>query len=268
MRYHLQNSRFSLVLLLLSMTILSCAANRVNKSGLKNRINYLNSLGMEFVLIPSGTFTMGADSKKEEAYSFELPRHKVTISKSFYIGRYEVTQAQWEAVMGNNPSVWKHPYNPVENVTIKEVQQFIQRLNELEKINRYRLPTEAEWEYAAKAGSSTTYFFGNDETEMEQYVWYNKNSQGEPHPVGQKKPNAWGLYDILGNINEYVQDKFSENYYIESPTMDPSGPDSGKVLKRGGSWFGPPKHNRLAFRDGIGPVKSDKRGFRLLMVVK
>lgn len=248
--------------------IVSCTANRVDKSGLKNHVNYLNSLGMEFVLIPSGTFMMSTDSKKEEAYSFEMPLHKVTISNSFYMGRYEVTQAEWEAIMGNNPSVWKSPNNPLENVTIEEVHQFIQQLNEREKTKRYRLPTEAEWEYAARAGSTTTYFFCNSEAEMEQYLWYNKNSQGKPHPVGQKKPNAWGLHDMLGNINEYVQDRFDENYHTKLPTIDPAGPDSGIVLKRGGSWFGPTKHNRLAFRDGIGPAKSDKRGFRLVRIEK
>lgn len=150
--------------------ILSCTENRMIKSSLKNRINYLNSLGMEFVLVPSGTFTMGADSKKEAAYSFELPRHKVIIGRSFYMGRYEVTQAQWEAVMGSNPSVWKNPNNPVESVTIEEVQHFIQQLNKREKTNRYRLPTEAEWEYAARAGSTTTYFSGNDEKALAYYI--------------------------------------------------------------------------------------------------
>jgi formylglycine-generating enzyme required for sulfatase activity len=219
MPYHSSQGRLGSVLLLLSCLILSCAGVKVNKSGLKHRINYLNTLGMEFVRIPSGTFTMGADSKREAAYSFEMPRHKVTISKSFYMGRYEVTQAQWEAVMGNNPSLWRNPDNPVENVTIEEVQQFIQQLNELEKANRYRLPTEAEWEYAARAGSTTTYFFGNDETDMEQYVWYAKNSEGKPHSIGQKKPNAWGLHDMLGNINEYVQDRFDENYYTKLLVM-------------------------------------------------
>jgi formylglycine-generating enzyme required for sulfatase activity len=256
------------IILLLGFTVNSCVSNKVNTSGLKNRVNYLNSSGMEFVLIPSGTFTMGANSRKEEAYSFEMPRHKVTISKAFYIGRYEVTQEQWEGIMGSNPGSFKNPKNPVENITIEEVKQFIQRMNELEKTSRYRLPTEAEWEYAARAGSSTTYFFGNDERDMEQYAWYEKNSEEKPHPVGQKKPNAWGLYDMLGNINEYVQDKFSEDYYTISPSVDPLGSDSGTVLKRGGSWFGPPKHNRPAFRDGIGPTKSNKRGFRLAMTIE
>lgn len=208
---------------------------------------------------------MGADSQTEDSYEFEEPRHQVTISKQFYIGRYEVTQQQWGKVMGSNPSSFKDPNNPVENVTFDDVQDFIKRLNALEDTTNYRLPTEAEWEYAARAGSKHTYFFGNDENELEQYAWYEKNSGGRPHPVGQKKPNAWGLHDITGNINEYVNDWFSKDYYSKSPAVDPSGPEFGTRLKRGGSWFGPPKHNRLAFRDGIGPTLSDKRGFRLVL---
>jgi formylglycine-generating enzyme required for sulfatase activity len=264
--------------------------------GQSHQKTHTNSIDMEFVLIPSGSFTMGANSEVESCYDFEEPRHRVTISKSFYMGRYEVTQEQWEKVMGSNPSVFKNPGNPVENVTFEDVQSFIQRLNEMENTNKYRLPTEAEWEYAARAGSNTTYFFGNNEEELEHYAWYKKNSGGVPHPVGQKKPNEWGLYDVLGNINEYVQDWFGEDYYSESPSVDPVGPESptqvltGQIpteppldeplradpanplssthLKRGGSWFGSSKHNRLAFRDGIGPVKSDKRGFRLALTIK
>ena len=229
---------------------------------------YKNSVGIEFVLIPAGTFTMGANSEIEDSYDFEEHRHNVTISQPFYMGKYEVTQKQWEDVMGNNPSFFKHPDYPVEMVTFEDVQLFINSLNEREGTTKYRLPTEAEWEYAARAGSSTTFFFGDDELDLEQYAWYEKNSGGEPHPVGKKKPNAWGLYDMIGNINEYVQDWFDENYYLESPTVDPTGPVSGTRLKRGGSWFGPPKHNRVAFRDGVGPEKSDKRGFRLAVSTK
>jgi formylglycine-generating enzyme required for sulfatase activity len=260
-----QKIRFRILFLIAGLMLSSYDTNKVDKAGPKKHVNYLNTIGMEFAFIPAGTFKMGANGKKEEAYRFEIPRHKVTISKPFYLGRYEVTQAQWEVIMGYNPSNFKNPNNPAENITIEEVQQFIQKLNDREKVNHYRLPTEAEWEYAARAGSRKTYFFGDMETKMDQFVWYEKNSGGKPHPVGQKKPNAWGLYDVLGNINEYVQDKFSERYYTKTSVIDPTGPDSGTVLKRGGSWFGPSKHNRLAFRDGIGPAKSDKRGFRLLL---
>jgi len=254
--------------LLLFVILNSCVASKSTRSQLKRHVNHINYIGMEFVLIPSGTFMMGADSKMEEAYNFEMPRHKITITDPFYMGRYEVTQFQWEALMGSNPSSFKSPNCPVENVTFEDVQLFIQTINEKEKTKKYRLPTEAEWEYAARAGSNSTYFFGDDEEELEQYAWYEKNSDGRPHPVGQKQPNCWGLYDVLGNINEYVQDRFNENYYAHSPSVNPTGPDSGTVLKRGGSWFGPPKHNRIAFRDGIGPTKSNKRGFRLVLLIE
>jgi formylglycine-generating enzyme required for sulfatase activity len=109
----------------------------------------------------------------------------------------------------------------------------------MENTDKYRLPTEAEWEYAARAGSNDTYFFGNNDDELGSYAWYNKNSDGKPHPVGEKNPNPWGLYDMIGNINEYVQDWFEQDYHSKSPPIDPSGPKSGTHLKRGGSWIGP-----------------------------
>lgn len=206
---------------------------------------------------------MGANKDIEDAYDFEMPRHEVTISKGFFLGKYEVTQEQWEKVMGSNPSSFKNPRNPVENISFEDVQNFIRRLNKAEKTGKYRLPTEAEWEYAARAGSDTIYSFGDGPTGLDRYAWYDKNSGGRPHPVGSKEPNIWGLHDMHGNINEWVQDRFDEGYYSISPSADPGGPPSGTGLKRGGSWFLPPKHVRAAFRDGIGPDFSDKRGFRL-----
>jgi formylglycine-generating enzyme required for sulfatase activity len=121
---------------------------------------YANSIGMEFILIPSGSFMMGSNkSKDKDAYDSEMPQHRMTISKPFYLGKYEVTQAQWEAVMGNNPSKFKGRNNPVEMVSWDDVQEFIKRLNRKDGTNKYRLPTEAEWEYAAKAGTAGVYLF-------------------------------------------------------------------------------------------------------------
>ena len=156
-----------------------------------------NSIGMELVRMPAGEFMMGSDADRPD----EKPLHKVTISQPFYLGKYEVTQAQWQEVMGTNPSHFKgDPNRPVERVSWKMVQEFISKLNAREGHTLYRLPTEAEWEYAARAGSTTKYYFGDDDALLEQYAWYNKNDKGATHPVGQLKPNAWDLYDMMGNV--------------------------------------------------------------------
>jgi formylglycine-generating enzyme required for sulfatase activity len=194
---------------------------------------FTNTIGTEFIRIPAGSFTMGEDTNFEDA-----PHpHRVTLSQSFYLGKYPVTQAEWEAVMGNNPSYFKGRRNPVENVWWNDVQTFIQRLNAKEGTDKYRLPTEAEWEYAARAGTKSAYSFGNDAGQLGQYAWYEDNSGRQTHPVGQKQPNPWGLYDMHGNVHEWVKDWYDESYYRRSPSTDPAGPSSGvyRVL-RGGSW--------------------------------
>ncbi len=199
-----------------------------------------NSIGMKFVLIPAGSFMMGCNSDFENCGSGEAPRHSVTITMPFYIGKYEVTQEQWTKVMGSNPSKLKGLSHPVEQVNWNDAQQLIKKLNAMENTNVYRLPTEAQWEYAARAGSDGKYCFGNDESKLGEYAWYEENSDKQTHPVGRKHPNAWGLYDMHGNVWEWVQDTYSENYYSSSPKNDPQGPSSllaGRVL-RGGSWFG------------------------------
>ncbi|MDR2301492.1 MAG: formylglycine-generating enzyme family protein [Deltaproteobacteria bacterium] len=200
---------------------------------------YTNTIGMEFILIPSGSFTMGADKNFEDAYDDETPPHRVTIAKPFYLGKYEVTQAQWTAVMGSNPSKFKDLNNPVEKVSWLDAQEFIKRLNAMEGHNRYRLPTEAQWEYAARAGSNTTYSFGEEADDLGLYAWYGKNSGKKPHPVGQLKPNGWGLNDMHGNVSEWVQDWWGERYYSYSPVSDPTGPSSGthRVLRGGNCEF-------------------------------
>jgi hypothetical protein len=151
-----------------------------------------NSIGMEFVLIPAGEFRMGSTKGDSD----ERPVHAVTISTPFYLGKHEVTQAQWEEVMRNNPSRFTgDPNRPVEQVSWEDVQAFIRKLNEKEGGTKYRLPTEAEWEYAARAGSTTAYSFGDDRGQLGEYGWYWDNSDKKTHPVGQLKPNVWGLYD-------------------------------------------------------------------------
>jgi formylglycine-generating enzyme required for sulfatase activity len=224
-----------------------------------------NSIGVEFVLIPAGTFMMGSPDSDAEAYEDETPAHRVTISQPFYLGQYAVTQGQWEAVMGTNPSEFTGDRNrPVEQVSWEDTQEFIRRLNTREGGARYRLPTEAEWEYACRAGSHIAYSFGNGPHQLDAYGWYEGNSGNQTHPVGQLAPNAWGLYDMHGNVWEWVQDWFG--VYAPGPVTDPEGPTSGsdRVL-RGGSWNGDASSCRSAYRVDWPPGLRDcGLGFRLL----
>ena len=228
---------------------------------------FSNSIGMEFVLIPSGSFIMGANPTVEKGFSNERPQHKVAISKPFYLGKYEVTQEQWMVVMGSNPSKFQGRTHPVEQVSWDETQEFIKRLNAKEGHSRYRLPTEAEWEYAARAGSSSAYFFGNDKNALSEHAWYNSNSGGTTHPVGQKQPNAWGLYDVYGNVWEWVADWYEGEYDANSPVTDPKGPSSssGRV-DRGGGWGSGAGLCRSAVRArGTSDLRLNNIGFRLAL---
>jgi formylglycine-generating enzyme required for sulfatase activity len=192
---------------------------------------YADSLGMEFILVPAGSFNMGSD-----AFDDERPPHRVNIAKPFYLCKYEVTQEQWEAVMGNNPSWFRGPKHPVEQLFWTDVQAFILRLNQKEGHQRYRLPTEAEWEYAAGAGGGLDPS-GNDPASLGRYAWHESNSGYATNPVGRKEPNAWGFYDMLGNVWEWVEDWYAGDYYGGSPSTDPAGPSAGALrVKRGGSW--------------------------------
>jgi formylglycine-generating enzyme required for sulfatase activity len=158
-----------------------------------------------------------------------------------------VMQAQWQAVMGTNPSAFKGDKLQVEHVSWEDAQQFIQKLNEKEGKEIYRLPTEAEWEYACRAGSSTIYCFGDDEGQLGEYAWYTLNSGKRTHPVGTRKPNAWGLYDMHGNVWEWVQDGYGN--YTADPVTDPIVPavGTGRVI-RGGNWNSVPRTVRAGYR--------------------
>jgi formylglycine-generating enzyme required for sulfatase activity len=220
-----------------------------------------NSIDMEFVRIEAGTFQMGSNDGED----YEKPVHTVRISRPFYLGKYEVTQAQWEAVMGNNPSQFKGNANhPVENVSWDDVQEFIRRLNAKEGGARYRLPTEAEWEYVARAGTTTHWSFGDSESQLGRYTWYDGNAKRQTHPVGQLQPNPWGLYDMHGNVYEWVQDWYGK--YASDTAVDPAGPSSGSVrVDRGGSWGSTARNCRSALRFlGAPGGRVDDLGFRLL----
>lgn len=232
--------------------------------------NYKNSIGMEFVLIPAGVFMMGCDKDREKcSQANESPRHEVIISRPFYMGKYEVTQAEWMAVMGSNPSKFKGNTRPVENVSWNEIQEFIRKLNQMERTDRYRLPTEAEWEYAARAGSSAVYSFGSDVEQLEKYAWYGEDrNSGSTHPVGQLEPNRWGLYDIHGNVSEWVQDWYDS--YSEGTQMDPKGSSSGEYrVLRGGSWYHDVESSRSTYRGTRWPYdRYETYGFRVALSQK
>jgi formylglycine-generating enzyme required for sulfatase activity len=193
---------------------------------------FTNSIGMKLSLIPAGEFYRGS-----EEYDWEKPVHTVRITNPFFLGTYPVTQREWKAVMGDNPSYFKGADLPVEQVSWDEVQEFITKLNAKEGADKYRLPSEAEWEYACRAGTTTRYSFGDSDSKLGEYAWYAKNSDDETHPVGQKKPNSWGLYDMNGNVWEWVQDTWHYNY--EGAPTDGSvweGRGSNRVF-RGGCWY-------------------------------
>ena len=229
---------------------------------------------MEFVRIPAGTFRMGSTKGRRiwNAYD-ERPRTQVRISREYWLGKYEVTQAEWMAVMGTNPS----PFSgcgrcPVERVSWDDVQEFVAKLNERAGTSRYRLPTEAEWEYAARAGSREDTYEGDLSSPLgkspvlEPIAWYRGNSESRTHPVGEKAPNAWGLHDMLGNVSEWVQD--TDGYYPGGSVTDPQGSDNdylGTRVIRGGAWEDFPRNCRAAARADAQPYERYyARGFRLV----
>jgi formylglycine-generating enzyme required for sulfatase activity len=208
-------------------------------------------LKLEFVKITPGAFMMGCSDGDTACFDDEKPAHRVQITKGFEIGKYVVTQAQWEAVMGTNPSRVKGADLPVVEVSWNDAQEFLQKLNGRHDGYRYRLPTEAEWEYAARAGTTGKYYGPS----LDAIAWYDENSAKQTHPVGQKQPNAWGLFDVEGNVWEWVQDWYGVDYYQQSPATDPQGPPRSdyKVL-RGGTWLSDARYTRVSYRYWIDPA--------------
>ena len=213
----------------------------------------------EMVVIPAGSFVMGSDKNL-----YEQPTHSVNL-RSFLMGKTEVTKEQWEAVMGNNPSAYKGSALPVDGISWDDIQQFIVKLNQ-KTGQKYRLPSEAEWEYAARAGTTTEWSHGNDESKLGNYAWYNKNSPDKTQAVGQKLPNAFGLFDMHGNALEWTQDCWHENY-AGAPTDGiawTTGCNENTRVLRGGSSYDNPAYLRSAIRYRINPaLRYDRHGFRL-----
>ncbi len=317
----------AIILLTLSLTACKSSSATSGSDAIDSLLSQDN-----YVKIKAGNFLMGSPEPTEpEMYTNKIigrerPQHRVLITQAFEMGRYEVTQRQWEAVMGNNPSSFKGPDLPVTNVSWYDTQEFLKRLGPLDDQYDYRLPTEAEWEYACRAGS-TGHFSGEEmkiektdksskdkggkdkkgktaeprktleerlaeehldmildikkahkskyesedfQKNLPQIGWYKNNSQNRPHAVGKLKPNAWGLYDMHGNVWEWCQDWFEFGYYKESPAENPQGPTTGTAkINRGGSWQIPAFLCRSAVRGYDTPnERNHVIGFRLARVKK
>lgn len=236
----------------------------------ETRITLPGGVEMEFRLIPEGDFLMGSEDDEEGRHGDEGPVHHVTITEPFYFGTYEVTQRQWLTLMDDNPSLFAGRLdNPVERITWNEAQQFIDKLNELGQ-GAFRLPTEAEWEHACRAGTQTRFHWGDDPGYkiIYQYSWFNPITHAQTMPVGGKKPNPWGLYDITGNVWEWCLDW--KGPYTAEAKVDPRGPDSGELkCFRGSSWYDAPDKQRSANRHGHAP---DERystiGMRVVKIIE
>ena len=227
-----------------------------------------NSIGMVLVPIPAGEFLMGSPAAELTRRDNET-QHRVKISRPFYLGICEVTVAQFDNVMGTRPSHWKADNNPIEQVSWEQVTSFCRKLSasaaEQQAGRVYRLPTEAEWEYACRAGSQTPFSFGSNPEEFGVYGWFLKNSDSRSHSVGQKKPNSFGLYDMHGNVWEWCQDWYGE--FETDLAVDPTGAVASlSRVRRGGSWEHLPRHGRSSHRSYLPPdYRYCKLGFRVAL---
>lgn len=221
----------------------------------------VDGVSFKMIYIEGGRFMMGSQS----ALAQEMPIHEVRLS-SFYMGQTSVTQELWEAVMGNNNSNWKGLLLPVENISWKDCQSFIKKLNQMTNLE-FRLPTEAEWEFAARGGNKSKGFKFSGSDNINEVAWCGSNSNSITHEVATKKANELGLFDMSGNVWEWCQDKYSKNYYEESPINNPQGPKSGsnRVL-RGGGLSSSESSCRVAYRNDTSPTYSSyDMGFRLVL---
>lgn len=217
---------------------------------------------MEFAWVPGGTFEMG-DMFGDGEFR-EKPLHTVYLD-GFWLGKYPVTQTQWERVIGSNPSYFQGPDNPVECVSWVDVQEFIQRLNGRKSIANFRMLTEAEWEYACRSGGKPEKYSGGGN--LDSVAWYKGNSGGKTHPVGEKLPNALGIHDMSGNVWEWVSDWYGSDYYAKSPRNNPQGPTAGSSrVYRGGSWRYSTRACRATYRGNLTPGGWNYAiGFRLAL---
>jgi formylglycine-generating enzyme required for sulfatase activity len=246
------------------------------ETGKPFKIEFENGVNLDMVYIPSGKFNMGSSPEEKERWDKERPQIKDMNVSTFYIGKYEVTQTQWHAIIGNHPSNFNdNLQNPVQLVSWDDAQEFCKRLSQ-KTGKEFRLPSEAEWEYACRAGTTTAYFFGSDASLLREYAWYKDNSGKKTHPVGQKKPNPWGLYDMYGNVWEWCQDSYNhEKYGGESDLIRKTGKAITKENKnlfrmlRGGSCGSIAQDCRSAYRGGNRRhYQGSAFGFRVVCVVR
>lgn len=221
---------------------------------------------MEFVLIPAGSFLMGSEENMGDGD--ESPVHRVTITQPFYFGACEVTQEQWEKIMGANPSGFQGAKLPVETVSWHDCQRFLARLG-AKTGRKFALPTEAQWEYACRAGTAAPWNFGGSESLVKDHAWMGENSEGATHPVGTKTPNAWGLHDLHGNVGEWCADWYAKHAYAAGEIKDPRGPATGESrVVRGGGWGEDADHVRCAVRNCNGPDGATRgTGLRCVLLV-
>jgi formylglycine-generating enzyme required for sulfatase activity len=266
---------FSIALVAAFVTLAGDAVHAQQKDPPDPPKNFTNNIGMKFVWIPPGNFMMGSPKEEKERQDNET-QHKVTLTKGFYMGVYAVTQEQYETVMGKNPSAFKGEKNlPVETVSWEDCQKFIKKLRDKDK-KPYRLPTEAEWEYACRAGTKTPFHFGETiSTDQANYVGdfiYGNGKKGvyrkKTTPVGSFPANAWGLHDMHGNVWQWCQDWHGD--YPQKDMVDPQGPENGeRRVLRGGSWYFYPEHCRSADRSRHVPGRRTfDIGFRLCFNVE
>ena len=224
----------------------------------------VNGVTFEMIPVEGGTFTMGATAEQgSDAYDSEKPTHQVTLS-SYAIGKHKVTQALWQAVMGSNPSNYKGDNRPVEQVSWDDCQEFISKLNSITG-KSFRLPTEAEWEFAARGGKKSKGYKYSGSNDVDEVAWYGDNSGRQTHPVGTKRPNELGIYDMSGNVWEWCADWLGG--YSSSPSTDPTGPSSGSFrVCRGGGWDYDAGSCRVSYRYGYYPDGRDYcLGLRLVL---
>ena len=294
--------------LLLASAMLACSCQTADDATIDAREpasvanEAVNSIGMKFVRVPKGTFAMGSQRGNRNA-DLDERQHEVTLSRDYFIGAFECTQEQYERVMGKNPSQFQDPRSkgstanhPVERVSWNDAVEFCRRLSSLPEEEQegrvYRLPTESEWEYACRAGTTTSYSYGDEEGQLGDYAWFANNSgnvvldakklllaskdkrsnddrleryQCRTHPVGRKRPNSWGLFDMHGNVWEWCSDWYGD--YPMVAVTDPQGPVQGSVrIRRGGPWNDPAECCRSAYRDFREPTHtSHSLGFRLAL---